>query len=50
MQEDAEAVRQDHAEMLSLYARTADAILSCCTEDSISSAEDTGVFEFMPDE
>ena len=50
MQEDAEAVRQDHAEMLSLYARTADAILSCCTEDSISSAEDNGVFEFMPDE
>ena len=49
-QENAEAVRQDHAEMLSLYARTADAILSCCTEDIIPSAEDNGVFEFMPDE
>ena len=49
-QEDAEAVRQDHGEMLSLYSRTADAILSCCSDDSITSAEDDGVYEFMPDE
>lgn len=49
-QEDAEAVRRDHSEMLSLYTRTADAILSCCSEDSISPSENDGIFEFMPDE
>lgn len=49
-QEDAEAVRLDHAEMLSLYTRTADAILSCCTEDSLSPAENDGILEFMPEE
>ena len=49
-QEDAESVRRDHPEMLALYNRTADAILSCCSEDSISPSENDGIFEFMPDE
>ena len=49
-QEDAEAVRRDHAEMLSLYARTADAVLSCCTEDKASPGDNDGILEFMPDE
>ncbi|MBR3335202.1 MAG: response regulator, partial [Clostridia bacterium] len=48
--EDAEAVRQDHAEMLSLYTRTADAVLSCCTEDNTSPGENGDILEFMPDE
>ena len=49
-QEDAETLHREHDEMLALYTRTADAILSCCTEDNISPAENDGVLEFMPDE
>ena len=49
-EENGEAVRQGHAEMLSLYTRTAEAILSVCTEDTVSPPEDGGVIEFMPDE
>ena len=48
-QNDAEAVRREHADMLALYKQTAGAILSVCTEDSALPAENDGVFEFMPD-
>ncbi len=47
---DADAVRSEHGEMLSLYTRTAKAILSCCTADVVSPQETDGVIEFMPDE
>jgi len=49
-QENADAVRKEHAEMLALYKQTAGAILTVCTEDSALPAENDGVFEFMPDE
>ncbi len=47
--EDPEAVRQEHTQLLSLYNRTADAILSTCTEDTVTPAENDGVIEFMPE-
>ena len=49
-QEDADTVRKEHAEMLTLYKQTAGAILSVCTEESALPAENDGVIEFMPDE
>ena len=48
--EDAETVRRGHPGLIGLYRRTADVILSSCTPDSASPAEDDGVIEFMPEE
>ena len=47
--EDADAVRKEHTELLALYGKTAEAILSVCDSDTLSAAEDDGVIEFMPD-
>jgi len=49
-EENGETVRQGHSEMITLYTRTAQTILSVCTEDTVSPPEDDGVIEFMPDE
>ena len=49
-QENADAVRKEHTEMLALYKQTAGVILSVCTEGSALPAENDGVIEFMPDE
>ncbi|MBR2660787.1 MAG: response regulator [Clostridia bacterium] len=47
--DDPEPIQQEHAQLLSLYNRTADAILSTCTEDAVTPAENDGVIEFMPE-
>ena len=49
-EENGETVRQGHSEMITLYTRTAQTILSVCTEDTVLPPEDDGVIEFMPDE
>ena len=47
-QENAEAVRQEHADMLGQYKHITETILSVCKPDEISPAENDGVFEFEP--
>ena len=48
--EDMDVLQAEHAGMLSLYRKTADAILAVCSEDTVSPPEEGGVIEFMPDE
>ena len=49
-QEDTETLREGHEAMLSLYSRTAEAILSVCTGDTLSADENDGIIEFGPEE